>query len=144
MLYNHIVLEIDNSNLKHHKHSMNPDSIYRHIGEVIKTRRKALTPSLTQESLAQRLGISRASLANIEIGRQSVMVHQLYAFAKILNLPPSDFLPPVDSSTYGDWGGLMPDNLKPGQKDQIARMLGETPAEPTRDKEGTHVNKTKR
>lgn len=123
---------------------MNPDSINQHIGQVIKTRRKTLAPPLTQETLAQQLGISRASLANIETGRQSVMVHQLYAFAKILHLSPSDFLLPLDGSAHGTWSELLPDDLKPQQKEQIARLLAETPAEPARDKEGTHGKQTKR
>jgi transcriptional regulator with XRE-family HTH domain len=55
---------------------MNPESIYRHIGEIIRNRRRSSRPRLTQEMLAQRVGISRASLANIETGRQSVLVHQ--------------------------------------------------------------------
>jgi transcriptional regulator with XRE-family HTH domain len=115
---------------------MNPESIYEHIGEVIRTRRKALKPRLTQEGLAQRVGISRASLANIETGRQNVLVHQLYAFAKALNLSPGDFLLPAnDTGARAEWSELLPDDLKPQQKDQLARMLADSPAEPSRDKE---------
>jgi transcriptional regulator with XRE-family HTH domain len=123
---------------------MNPESIYQHIGEVLRTRRKALKPRLTQEGLAQRVGISRASLANIETGRQNVLVHQLYAFAKALNLAPGDFLLPAENADAGaDWSDLLPDNLKPQQRDQLARMLADTQAEPTRDKDD-HGKQAKR
>lgn len=103
-----------------------PDSIYRHIGAVIKTRRKFLR--LTQEKLSGRLGISRASLANIETGRQRVLVHQVYSFAAELDLRPAEFLPeppgPPDRRTDGNWNELpLPNDLKPIQRMQIARLL---------------------
>jgi transcriptional regulator with XRE-family HTH domain len=139
------VLEIDIFPLLFQKHSMNPDSIYRHIGELIKSRRKRLKPPLTQQELAQRLGISRASLANIETGRQNVLVHHLYDFARALGLSPNDFLLPADDTgTRGEWNDLMPDNLKPQQKEQIARLLADTPAEPNREKDELDGKKTKR
>ena len=70
---------------------MDTDPIYKLIGAVIKARRKTL--ELKQETLAGRLGISRGSLANVETGRQSVLVHQLYKFAAALGVTPSDLLP---------------------------------------------------
>lgn len=41
---------------------------------------------MTQEQLAKRVGISRASLANIEAGRQQVLVHHLFALTSALDL----------------------------------------------------------
>jgi transcriptional regulator with XRE-family HTH domain len=69
---------------------MNPDPMYKQIGAVIKARRKTL--GLKQEVLAGRLGISRGSLANIETGRQGILVHQLYKYAAKLDLSPFDLL----------------------------------------------------
>ena len=143
--YKHIVLEVDIVSAKVHKHLMQPESVYRHIGALIRSRRKQLKPSLTQEKLAQRLGISRASLANIETGRQSVLVHQLYDFAQALGLSPSDFLAPVNvPADRAEWGALLPEDLNPQQKEQIARLLGQTQAEPVHPKEETHAQQTKR
>jgi len=115
---------------------MNPDSLYRHIGAVIQNRRKKFKPRWTQEKLANRVGISRASLANIETGRQSVLVHQLYAFAEALGMSPSDFLLPANDTggARSAWDDVLPDDLKPLHKDQIARLLGETQPEPSREK----------
>ncbi len=123
---------------------MNPESIYRHIGAVIRRGRKRLKPRLTQEELAQRVGISRASLANIETGRQSVLVHQLYALAAALDLAPADFLPPTEADPRADWDELLPDDLKPVQKNQIARLLADTQAGPTRDEEDSRAKPAKR
>ena len=102
---------------------MNSEAIYRHIGLLIRNRRKQL--GLTQEKLAKRLAISRASLASIETGRQNVLVHQLYRFATALQLQPKDFLP-----TFGDLKSVrdleelpLPAGLNPQQKEQVVRLL---------------------
>ena len=124
---------------------MNPKSVYRHIGALIRSRRKKFKPRWTQEKLANRIGISRASLANIETGRQSVQVHQLYAFAEALDLSPSDFLLLAnDSGVRAEWDEVLPGDLKPLQKDQIARLLADTHAEPNREREESRAKPTKR
>jgi transcriptional regulator with XRE-family HTH domain len=124
---------------------MNPDSVYRHIGAVIRDRRKKFKPRWTQEKLAKRVGISRASLANIETGRQSVLVHQLYAFAEVLELSPSDFLLPAnDANARAGWEEVLPDDLRPQQKDQIARLLATTQAERSPEKEVARAKQNKR
>ncbi|MBN8648312.1 MAG: helix-turn-helix domain-containing protein [Caulobacterales bacterium] len=41
---------------------------------------------MTQEALAAKIGVSRASIANIESGRQKVLVHTLYELAAALQL----------------------------------------------------------
>jgi transcriptional regulator with XRE-family HTH domain len=103
---------------------VNPQSIYEHIGMVIRTRRKAL--GMTQETLAAKLDISRGSLANIETGRQNVLVHQIYKFGLVLNLEPTDFLPITsNASARLDLAELpLPGDLKKSQKEQIARLIG--------------------
>lgn len=125
---------------------MNPELIYQHIGEVIRTRRQALKPRLTQEALAQRVGISRASLANIETGRQNVLVHQLYALAEALGLQPSDFLLPAVQAGAGEEPNNFPStnlDLKPKQKQDIFRLIPELRSEPTRERAG-HGKQAKR
>jgi transcriptional regulator with XRE-family HTH domain len=124
---------------------MNPESIYRHIGSVVRRGRRKFKPRLTQETLAQRVGISRASLANIETGRQSVQVHQLYALASALDLAPADFLLPAsDSGARAEWDQRLPDDLKPLQKNQIARLLADTQVEPSLDEEDNRAKQIKR
>ena len=64
---------------------MNEWSIYSALGEAVAIRRKAI--GLTQAQVAVKVGISRASIANIESGRQKVLLHQVYLFAEALKLP---------------------------------------------------------
>jgi transcriptional regulator with XRE-family HTH domain len=110
---------------------MPPNPIYTHIGAVIKARRKTL--GLKQEHLARILGISRGSLANVETGRQSILVHQLYNFASALQLTPFDLLPqPADEPFSVDRTELpLPGDLKAQQKQQIARLFEQVDIEQT-------------
>lgn len=71
------------------------------------------------------LGISRGSLANIETGRQSILVHQLFKFAVQLQLSPFDLLP---EQSQDDVGGEatelpLPADLKGQQKKQVTKMF---------------------
>jgi transcriptional regulator with XRE-family HTH domain len=69
--------------------------IYRLVGSRIAARRKELR--LKQVEVAAQIGLTRASLANIEKGRQKVMLHQIYRIAEalrsetILDLVPTRF-----------------------------------------------------
>src|ERR1700693_1392747 len=71
--------------------------IYRLIGSRIAARRKDLR--LKQVEVAAHIGLTRASLANIEKGRQKIMLHQIYRIAEalriesILDLVPPRFAP---------------------------------------------------
>lgn len=58
--------------------------IYRLIGSQIAARRKELR--LKQAEVAAQIGLTRASLANIEKGRQKVMLHQIYRIAEALRI----------------------------------------------------------
>lgn len=121
--YKRIACEVDILAVFSYAHPMNPNPIYVHIGSIIRSRRKAL--GLTQEMLASRLSISRGGLANIETGRQNILVHQLYEFASQLNLEPSDFLPvmPRERSRLDEGDVPLPTDLKKSQKEQIARFF---------------------
>lgn len=71
---------------------MRDEEIYRVLGQLIAARRKGCR--LTQNELADKVHMSRASIANIERGRQKVLVHQLYRFAEALKVPEvGDLLP---------------------------------------------------
>ena len=66
------------------------DRIYAALGRSVRTRREQLR--LTQADLSARIGLSRASIANIEAGRQAVLLHQFLALAEALSLPPMDLI----------------------------------------------------
>jgi len=118
-----IVCYVDILTACEYEQTVKVDPVYQHIGAVVKARRKKL--ELTQEDLAGQLGISRGSLANIETGRQNILVHQLYRIAASLGLAPTDLLPaPASERAAMSRTDLpLPGDLKPKQRDQIAQLL---------------------
>lgn len=61
------------------------EALYKAIGRKIRDARGRLTQRLSQDKLAKRLGISRASVVNIEAGRQHAPVHLLWKVAHALD-----------------------------------------------------------
>jgi len=74
--------------------NMQFDDIYQRFGGLIKKHRRGMC--MTQDELATKVNLSRASIANIESGRQKILLHQVYVFAKFLNMKPTDLLPKTD------------------------------------------------
>ena len=64
------------------------DDLYRELGRKIRQARERSgersEEKLSQEALAQRLGLSRASMVNIEAGRQRAPLHLLWQIAELL------------------------------------------------------------
>ena len=69
---------------------MKDAEIYEVLGQAIRARREAMR--MTQGELADLVEMSRASVTNIELGRQSVLVDQLCRFARALGVQPGDLL----------------------------------------------------
>lgn len=59
--------------------------INKNLGRAIRERRDDL--GLTQGALAEQIGLSRASIANIEAGEQGMSVSTLLTVAHALELP---------------------------------------------------------
>jgi len=123
---------------------MREEAIYISIGAAIRKRRKQL--KYTQERLAPKVGISRATLANIEIGRQSILIHTLYRIADVLEMSPFDLLPEARRTENFDAivALPLPDDLNLEQKRQIVRMLEGVGPDQTTQKGGANVTKTTR
>ncbi len=85
------------------------EDVYAELGGVIKAAREAA--GLTQDELAKLINLSRASIANIETGRQKVFLHQLYMLAHHLDVPVIDLLPKQSS-----FGSCLPSDLSDEQK----------------------------
>ncbi len=64
---------------------------YADLGARIRGARKLAR--VTQERLATAVGLSRASIVNIEKGRQPLAVETLVAIAHALNAPASSLIP---------------------------------------------------
>lgn len=70
------------------------------LGLRIKERRRAMR--LTQAELAERVGMARAALAGIEIGRQRTSVIALARLARNLDTPPGALIPSL-SEAEAQW-----------------------------------------
>jgi len=92
------------------------------------------------------LGISRGSLANIETGRQSILVHQLYSFAGALGLSPFELLPaPAAEAVRAKRSGLpLPTDLKAQQRKQVADFFMQIDTSPKPVRDGSHAKATQR
>ena len=88
------------------------DLIYESIGKLVRIRRERL--NLTQDDLAQRVGLKRTSITYIEKGRQRIQVHTLYDLATALEVDLPALVPAFKP--------LEPDTLK-------ARVKGMRPDE---------------
>jgi DNA-binding XRE family transcriptional regulator len=62
------------------------EPVYVSFGGIVKARRIAL--GLTQEQLGEIVGLSRTSVTNIEIGRQRVLLSDLFDFARAFGVSP--------------------------------------------------------
>ena len=106
---------------------MNGQDLYREIGRRIRRLRKAA--GQTQEQLAAQVGVSRASIANIEAGRQNFLLHYIYTIAEALDLgTPVSLLP-------GSHEGVTPaidtaevplpqEGLTDKQREEVIRLMG--------------------
>ncbi len=72
-------------------------TLYKHIGGRLRVRRQEL--ALTQKQLAERLGLERTSIANIESGLQKPPLHLLYRYCQTLGLEVAAVLPPLRDVT---------------------------------------------
>lgn len=88
---------------------MSDESIYAAFGRLVAARRKKL--ELTQAELAARVGMSRASVANIESGRQNVLLHHVYSLAAALEFSKvADLLPTTPKQeSKGDFEMILSD-----------------------------------
>lgn len=76
---------------------------------------------LTQEGLADIIGVTTSSISQLETGKQGFTDSTLMALAEALNCEPADFLmrnPLDDEAPWSIW-----ETLKPDQKKQTIRFL---------------------
>lgn len=100
--------------------------LYRIIGAALSDRRRELR--LKQAEVADQIGLTRASLANIESGRQKIMLHQIYKLATALKVGSIiDLVPP--SFSFEEAIGplkLVGSEVNDQQKAQIEQFLRRT------------------
>ncbi|NWK94711.1 XRE family transcriptional regulator [Sphingobium lactosutens] len=101
-------------------------AIYAQLGRAMAARRTSL--GLTQQDIADRIGVSRASIANVERGRQKVLLHQVYAIARVLalksitDLVPAT-LPKPDTPSSVSMLNIDPDGFSEVQLSDLERLV---------------------
>lgn len=68
-------------------------NIKQNIGTEIENRRKEL--NITQQELAEYLGLSRISIVNLEAGRCSTTFENIYKICCALNITPNELFPEI-------------------------------------------------
>lgn len=70
------------------------ERLYELVGQKVERQRREA--KLSQTQLAQRCGLARGSIANIESGNQRPTLHTLWSLADALNVDMRSFLPSRD------------------------------------------------
>jgi transcriptional regulator with XRE-family HTH domain len=71
-------------------HLFDVERFYREFGARVRELRGT---AVTQQELARRVGLSRASIANVERGAQRLPLHMIAVFADALSVSPQELLP---------------------------------------------------
>lgn len=114
------------------RHAGRVDDLYTRFGRQLRTARR--DAGLTQEEVAERVGLTRTSITNIERGMQHISLRQLYLLAAAVGLQPAQLLPDHDGAIEE----LLPEHaLKALKKDAegldfAARVLRKSHTQPTR------------
>lgn len=87
------------------------EDLYRTFGALVRDSRVRL--GLTQAQLGKLVGLGRTAITNIESGKQTVALHQVYELAEALGTNPNRLLPPmpgrVNEGATSNVGSLVPD-----------------------------------
>jgi transcriptional regulator with XRE-family HTH domain len=73
------------------------EQIYISLGQKIRDERK--NQQLSQEDFGALCSMGRATIANIEAGKQSVTLDQVYKFCIVLNMSLEKLLPLINPKT---------------------------------------------
>lgn len=74
--------------------SINEKRLYDSVGAKIKQLR--ISKKYNQTELAEKIGLERTSVTNIETGKQKVTLATLYNISKFLDVPLDELLPTFD------------------------------------------------
>jgi transcriptional regulator with XRE-family HTH domain len=94
-------------------------TVYIEAGRRIQDARKKA--GITQERLADAVGLSRASMSNIERGRHKILLHVLEDIARALAVDLHDLLPPRRPGA-SKLESQVPSDVSPILKEFILKM----------------------
>lgn len=86
------------------------ERIYKAFGAQVRERRDTLR--MTQLQLSARIGLTRGSVANIEAGRQAVLLHQFLDIAAALQVTPGQLLPAQGETPPTEETSDMPETVR--------------------------------
>jgi len=79
---------------------VNESELHRLVGDTIRKRRKLI--GMTQTELAEKVGLLRTSITNIEAGRQRAPLHVLYNICVAVGVEVREVLPTnAEALRYG-------------------------------------------
>lgn len=80
------------------------DQFYKEFGRRVRLERERA--GVTQAQLAAAIGLTRSSVANLEAGRQKILLHVLMITSRLLDVAPADLLPEFDGQSALDLAKL--------------------------------------
>jgi len=103
---------------------MHEAALYRKLGELVRMHRERL--GINQAHVAEQTGLSRASIANIETGRQRIPLHHLYSLARALKVDAHALLPVMEAApSPADSREIRSSvTLSELEQEQVAKVLG--------------------
>lgn len=75
------------------------EAIYVTLGKTIRALRRSR--EMTQEHLADELGMLRSSLTQIECGNRRLQIHELLMLSKLFRIPLTALLPDIIKEEQG-------------------------------------------
>lgn len=97
-----------------------PDPLYARLGERVLSARRHR--GMSQQQLAERVGLTRTSITNLERGHQKIQVHTLYAVAEALGVDPATLLPQLRGAA-GALHEHLSEPLHPEELDWVRRVV---------------------
>jgi transcriptional regulator with XRE-family HTH domain len=97
-------------------------------------RQARLAENLTQDGLAQRLGISFQQVQKYENGTNRVSSSRLWAIGNALNIPVTYFFEELEQTDTAVGASFDDENTLPDRTIRVARMLNEMPDGDVKDK----------
>jgi transcriptional regulator with XRE-family HTH domain len=106
---------------------MDESELYLRLGQLVRQHRERL--GVNQADIGGAVGLSRASIANIETGRQRIPLHHLYRLARALKVDVNALLPTLlpaltdDASTVVHREIQSTFSLSEREQEEVARVV---------------------
>jgi transcriptional regulator with XRE-family HTH domain len=120
----------------------NADWVYKEFGQRLRAARR--TADLTQEAVANTVGLSRTSITNIERGIQHISLHALYELAAAVKVKPADLLPDPVSMAPRDVIEHLLRGLSPNEQEWAKAVVSQATGTEPRSEAPNPMRRAKR